>query len=165
MVSFLANRGNIRVRQLHRRITNRFRSDSRFGTVRLRASEEREPGPYRVVAEADPRQLVEESSYPGSKGRIETGFRLLDDHPHEHCWCNWIEPDRDLLVGWHRDRTHPDLGPTHLQVTHAGRTVAREAARFVDEHPMAVVEARLQQLPGVLERVEWEDGRVVGIDW
>lgn len=165
MVVFLPNRGNVHVRQLHRRIKNRFQSDDPFDAVRLRASESREPGPYRVVAEADPRRLLGDQSYPESDGRIEVGVRTLDRRPREHYWFNWIEPARSFLVGWHRDDTHSDLGQTHLQVNQAGRTVAREAAQFLDEHPLAVVEARLRQLPDALERVEWDEGSVMGIDW
>lgn len=164
MVVFLADRTNVRVRQLHRRVKNRFQSDGRFDTVRFRVSEPREPGPYRVVADVNPRQFLDDSSYPASDARLETGVQL-SDRSKEYYWFNWIEPDRDFLLGWHRDDTHPGLGPVHVQVSQSGSAVAHRSAQFLDRHPMAVVEARLEQLPEALARVDWEDGTAVGIDY
>lgn len=163
MVVFLADRTNLQARQLHRRIRNRFQSDDRFDTVQLRVAEPREPGPYRVVTRVDPRGFLEDPSYPVTTARIETGFQLDTEADHEYYWFNWIEPDRGALLGWHRDRDHPDLGPTHLQCDRGETAVDRERATFLDEHPMAVFEARLRQLPDALERVEWEDGRPIGL--
>lgn len=165
MVVFLADRCNVQIRQLHRRIKNRFQSDDKFDTVQFRVSEPREPGPYRVVVRTDPRQCLEKSSYPVSTARIEIGFQLPKRCSHEFYWFNWIEPDRDVLLGWHRDDTHSDLGPTHLQVNQGRDAIAHEPAQFIDKHPMAVVEARLRQLPSVLEKITWKNGSVGGIDW
>lgn len=162
MVVFLAGRKHVRIGQLHRRIKNRLQSDGRFETVRLRVAEPREPGPYRVVAGTDPRMLLDD--YPASAARIEVGFSVPGHVDHEFYWFNWIEPDRNFLLGWHRDDDHGDLGPVHLQVNQDGSPVDRERAQLLDEHPMAVLEARLTQLPEVLAGVQWTDGTVVGID-
>lgn len=164
MVVFLANRGNIQIRQLHHRLRNRFTSDSRFNTVQFRVSEPRELGPYRVIARVSPQQLLAGQSYTVSSARIEIGFQRTNHAPHEFYWLNWIEPERDFLLGWHQDDTHQNLGPVHLQVNQGKTTVVRESAPFIDKHPMAVVEARIDQLPTTLERVEWDGDDAVGID-
>lgn len=162
MVVFLAGRKHLRIGQLHRRIKNRLQSDGRFESVRLRVAQQREAGPYRVVAGADPGVLL--GDYPAASARIEVGFSFPGHVDHEFYWFNWIDPERNFLLGWHRDGDHGDLGPVHLQVNQDGSAVDREPATFLDEHPMAVLEARLRQLPEALASVRWTDGTVAGID-
>ncbi|WP_394354530.1 hypothetical protein [Halobellus ruber] len=135
-----------------------------FETVRWRRAEPREAGPYRVVAEVDPRQFFGDDEYPVTTARIEIGFQLQTGEPHEYYWFNWIEPDRSLLVGWHQDDTHDDLGPVHLQVNDGATPVAHESAEFIDSHPLDVVERRLHSLRDAALAVEWEQGRPVGFD-
>lgn len=164
MAVFLADRSNIRIRHLHRRIKNRFQSDDQFHTVQFRVAEPREPGPYRVIARTDPGMFLEGGSYPVTTARIEVGFELPGRGDYEFYWFNWVEPDRDFLLGWHRDDDHQDLGPTHIQVTQE-TPIDHAPADFIDNHPMAVVEARLGQLPAAVSAVQWENETVVGIDW
>lgn len=164
MVVFLAGRWNLQVRQLHRRIKNRFQTDDRFDTVQLRVAGPREPGPYRVVCQVDVPRFLDDPSYPVRTARIEAGFQLRTGGDHECYWFNWVEPSREFLLGWHRDEDHPDLGPTHLQVNCGTTAVDREPARGIDGHPMAVIEARLRQLPATLARVEWVDGTATGLE-
>lgn len=83
----------------------------------------------------------------------------------DHYWINWVEPSRSLLVGWHQDDTHDRLGEVHVQVNDESGPVARDPARFIDKHPLAVLEARLEQLPALVDAVEWQDGAPTGIDW
>jgi hypothetical protein len=165
MVIFLADRGNIQTRRLHTRIKNRFHSDTLFGTVQLRITGPREPGAYRIAAETDPRQFLGNDAYPVPTARIEVGFDCAGQTGTEFYWFNWIEPDRRFLLGWHQVSDHPDLGPVHLQVSQYDAAITHESATFIDAHPMAVVEARLDQLPAALERVEWDNDTVTGIDW
>jgi hypothetical protein len=160
---FLADRNHLDVRGLHIDIKNRFQSDDRFDTVQLTVAGRRDPGPYRVVAAVDSRVLVSEEAYPPTTGRIEVGFTLTDTP--EHYWLHWIDPERDLLVGWHRDDDHPDLGQTHLQGNHDGTSLGRRSASTIDAHPLAVLEARLEQFPQVLSGVQWTDGDPVGVTW
>jgi len=96
--------------------------------------------------------------------RVEIGFQLQTGDPYEYYWFNWIEPVRSLLVGWHQDDTHDDLGPVHLQVNDGTTPVAHERAEFIDSHPLDVVERRLASLRDAVRAVEWEQGRPVGID-
>jgi hypothetical protein len=160
MVVFLANRANLQNKRLHARIQNRLSGE--FETVRQRRAEPREAGPYRVVAEVNPRQFVDDE-YPVATARIEIGFQLQTGEPREYYWFNWIESDRSLLVGWHQDDTHDELGPVHLQVNDAATSVAHEPAAFIDSHPLDIVERRLNSLRDAVLAVEWEQGRPVGL--
>lgn len=161
MVVFLTNRANIQARRLHERIKNRLKSE--FETVSRRPAEPTEPGPYRVVATGRPRYLLGVESYPTDTARLELGFDLQTDDSHEYYWINWLEPEREMLVGWHQDGTHPDLGPVHLQLNDGANVVERTSAAFVDSHPLDVVERRLAALPALVTAVQWGDGRPTGI--
>jgi hypothetical protein len=162
MVVFLANRANLQSKRLHDRIQNRL--SGAFDNVRRRRAEPREAGPYRVVADGNPRQFLGDDEYPVTDARVEIGFQLQTGDPYEYYWFNWIEPDRSLLVGWHQDDTHDDLGSVHLQVNDAATPVAHEPAQFTDSHPLDVVEQRLNSLPDAAYAVEWKQGRPVGLD-
>ncbi|QSW99258.1 hypothetical protein [Haloterrigena alkaliphila] len=162
MVVFLANRANLQHKRLHDRIQQRLGAE--FNDVRRRRTEPREAGPYRVVGDVNPRQFLGDDEYPVTAARVEIGFQLRTSDPYEHYWINWLEPDRSLLVGWHQDDTHGDLGPVHLQVTDGSTVVAYERAQFIDTHPLDVVEQRLESLPDALLAVEWEGERPIGFD-
>ena len=162
MVVFLANRANLQNKRLHDCIQNRL--NGTFENVRRRRAEPREAGPYRVVVDVNPRQFLDDVEYPVTAARIEIGFQLQTGEPYEYCWFNWIEPDRSLLVGWHQDDTHDDLGPVHLQVNDGATSVAHEPAEFIDSHPLDVVERRLNALRDAVLAVEWEQGRPAGLD-
>ena len=112
----------------------------------------------------NPRQFLDDEEYPVPTARVEIGFQLQTGDPYEYYWFNWIEPVRSLLVGWHQDDTHDDLGPVHLQVNDGTTPVAHERAEFIDSHPLDVVERRLASLRDAVRAVEWEQGRPVGID-
>ena len=165
MVIFLADRADIQARQLHRRIAIRFQTDGYFEAVQLRVTEPREPGPYRVVARTDPQLFFGDEAYPVASARIEVGFQLRWHEDYNHYWFNWIEPERDFLLGWHQDDGHPNLGPVHVQVSQGGEPIKHAPATFVDAHPMAILEARLEQLGDVLSRVQWDDRTITRIDW
>ena len=162
MVVFLANRANLQSRRLHDRIRTRLSAE--FTDVRRRRAEPREAGPYRVVGAVNPQQYFRDEEYPAGTAGIEVGFRVQTDDPYEYYWFNWIEPERHLLVGWHQDEKHDALGPVHLQVNDGTTAVDRRRARFIDSHPLDVVEQRLGELGAAVLAVEWEDGRPVGLD-
>jgi len=162
MVVFLANRANLQSKRLHDRIQNRLSGE--FDNVRRRRAEPREAGPYRVVAEVDPHQFLGDDEYPVATARVEIGFQLQSGEPYEYYWFNWIEPERSLLVGWHQDDTHDDLGPVHLQINDGATPVAHEPAQFIDAHPLDVVERRLNSLQDAVLAVEWKQERPIGLD-
>jgi len=118
-----------------------------------------------VEVETDPRGFLGDDSYPVTTARIEVGFELTGQSRNDFYWFNWIEPDRNFLLGWHQDSDHPDLGPVHIQINQNDASIEHESATFIDKHPMAVVEARLGQLPDALDSVQWNNNTVTGIDW
>ena len=162
MVAFLADRANLQSKRLHDRFKDRLSAD--FQNVRRRRADPREDGPYRVVGDVNPRHRLGDDAYPTTTARVEIGFRLQTDDPYEYYWVNWIEPDRGLLVGWHQDGTHDDLGPVHLQMNDGSTPIDRQPARFVDSHPLDVVEQRFGELEDAVRAVEWDDGRPTGLD-
>jgi hypothetical protein len=160
---FLANRANLRNKRLHRRVRTRLQNAAGCRAVQLRVATHREPGPYRVVAETDPRQWLETTDYPVQTGRLQVGVDVETGTEYDHYWINWIEPERQLLLGWHQDTDHPDLGPVHLQLVHGDAVIDRESAEFVDDHPLAVLEVRLGQLSLAIGDIEWEDDRPLSL--
>jgi len=162
---FLANRDGLRNKRVHRRIKNRFQSDSEWSAVRLRIASHREPGPYRVVAETDPRTFLDNATYPTGTARLEIGFDVEGVTDHDFYWFKWIEPERNLLLGWHQDDDHPAQGPVHLQVNEATKVVERRPATFIDKHPMAIVATRLDQLVDAIGAIQWQNESVTGLDW
>jgi len=131
----------------------------------MRIADHRTPGPYRVEAETEPGVFLADDTYPVTTARIEIGFEVAGQSGTDSYWVNWIEPDRNFLLGWHQDQDHPDLGPVHIQVTQYTDAVDRTGAAYIDDHPMAVLEARLDQLPDALASVQWDGDTVSGIEW
>ncbi|MCL9817799.1 hypothetical protein [Natronocalculus amylovorans] len=161
---FLANRDSLRNKRVHRRIANRFQTDATFDSVQLRVATHREPGPYRVVVETDPRVLLSESKYPTKIVRLEIGFDVEGSATHDFYWFNWVEPERNLLFGWHQDTDHPEHGEVHFQINQPDVEVFRKRAEFLNKHPMAVVESRLAQLPDIVRTVGCKDGPPFDLD-
>jgi hypothetical protein len=149
-------------KRLHDCIQNRL--SGTFENVRRRRAEPREAGPYRVVGEVDPRQFLGDDEYPVTTARVEVGFQLRTSDPYEYYWVNWSEPERSLLVGWHQDDTHADIWPVHVQVNDGATAVGHQPARFIDSHPLDVVEHGLDSLHEAVLPVQWEQGRPVGFD-
>lgn len=162
---FLANRDGLRNKRFHRRINNRFQTDSTFDPVQLRVATHRERGPFRVIAETNPRELLNDGEYPTQTARLEIGFDVESPPDYDFYWLNWVEPERDLLLGWHQDDDHPEHGEVHLQLNQSNSVVVRKRAGFLDKHPMAVVEARLSQLPYAVRAIRFEDGSAIELDW
>lgn len=66
------------------------------------------------------------------------------------------------MFGWHRDSDHPEHGPVHRQIIQGDSVVDRGPAEFIDAHPGAIFHSRVEQLPRVLGRVEWDTDQASG---
>jgi hypothetical protein len=97
-------------------------------------------------------------SYDVEQARLEVRFWYPAGVDYEYYRINWVEPTRELMLGFHRDSDHPDIGQCHLQLDHEDSTITRSGVAFSDGHPLAVLDARLQQIPAVLTEMQWENG-------
>ncbi len=152
---FLAGRDRYTQRTLLRRVHDRLSKHAGCESVRYSPSRRR---PRYVLADVKTAVFFGDSYDPGT-ARLEIRFWYPRDVDYAFYRLNWIEPERDLMLGFHRDADHSDLGPCHVQVDYEGTTVDRHAADFLDVHPLSVLEDRLTQLPVVLSAVRWEDNQ------
>nr|WP_284010487.1 hypothetical protein [Halomicroarcula sp. YJ-61-S] len=90
--------------------------------------------------------------------RLEIRFWYPAGVDHEYYCINWVEPDRSLMLGFHQDADHPELGACHIRLNYEDTPVNRHEATFLDAHPLSVLDTRLQQLPAALEAIRWETG-------
>jgi len=158
-VIFLANRANLDRRTLLTRIHDRFQTqvpddDSPVEQVRYRTSAGNKVG---VRAAVTPETLLH-TSYPADKAEVQVSFDFPRTHSYDFYLIQWVEGDRDLMVGWHQDETHTDLGECHFQIDYQGETVQRATAEFLDIHPLNVLDRRLDDLVAILDALAWEDG-------
>lgn len=150
---FLANRGNLTKRQLYRDLRNRLQKEPGCQTVSYDPSRAR---PKRVVGSFDPEIFFEEA-YAVSEARLEINIWFPSGVNYEYYEIEWIEPSRNIGVGWHQDQTHQSLGNCHFQIDYDGQTVSRDSGLFIDRHPLNVLEARLDQLRSLLPDLDWSE--------
>ena len=153
------------MRNLHRvHLARELQKDDRFDTVEFRLADPREAGNYRVVGSTKTRWILDDPTYPATDARLEIGFTDSKQDTDYWYWFNWIEPERSVMLGWHRDGDHPDLGPTHVQLNQGDSVVARRVVETIDGHPGAIFHARLEQLPRLLQTIEWDGDRAIGFE-
>ena len=153
-VVFLANRGNLTKPKLYEAIRGRLGKEPGCSEIRVRPSRAR---PRSVEAQVRPEAFLRRE-YAADDATLTVRFAYPRAADYEYYVVEWSEADREVGFGWHRDESHPDLGECHFQIDHAGRTVERQSARFVDEHPLEVLETRLAQLRAILPQIRWTDG-------
>lgn len=156
---FLANRANLDKRTLLTRIHDRFRTqvsdeDAPIEQVRYQTSTANKVG---VQATVTPDAFLH-TAYPAGEAELQVSFDFPQTHPYDFYAIQWAEPNRGLMVGWHQDETHVDLGECHFQIDYRGETVQRSAAEFLDVHPLNVLGRRHDDLVAVLAALAWEDG-------
>ena len=95
--------------------------------------------------------------YPVDEAELQITFDFPQTHSHDFYRIQWVESDRDLMMGWHQDETHPDLGKCHFQIDYRGDAVQREAVAFLDAHPLNVFDRRLDDLADALDALTWDD--------
>lgn len=151
-VIFLANRGTLTRPTLYESIRQRLGKEPGCYDVQTCPSRART---RTIEARVVPEEFLSRA-YPVDDARLTIGFTYPESVDYEYYVIEWIEADRDFGLGWHQDETHPDLGECHFQLDHAGSTVDRVGARFVDDHPLEVLETRLGQLRSVLPQLVWD---------
>jgi hypothetical protein len=154
---FLANRANLEKRTLLTRIYNRLQTqvpdeDSPVTQVWYHTSKANKIG---VRATLSPAEFLQ-TSYPVADAELQVSFDFPQAYSYDFYRIQWVESDRELMVGWHQDETHTDLGECHLQIDYQGETVQREPATFLDSHPLNVFDQRIDDLVAVLTALTWE---------
>lgn len=154
---FLANRANLDKRTLLSRIHNRLQTqvsdeESPVEQVWYHTSAGNKVGVRATVA---PDTFLR-TSYPVTEAELQVSFDFPQSSTYDFYAIQWVESDRDLMVGWHQDETHMDLGECHFQVDYRGETVQRESAAFLDSHPLNVFDQRIDDLVDVLDALTWE---------
>lgn len=110
-----------------------------------------------VRATLTPDQFLQSAS-PNSEAELQISFDFPKSYSYDFYTIQWIESDRTLMLGWHQDETHMDLGECHFQLDYQGSTVQRVAAPFLDAHPLNVLDQRITDLVGVLAALTWDEG-------
>lgn len=156
---FLANRSNLDKRTLltriHNRLQTRVSEESPVTRVWYHTSSGNKVG---VRATITPDEFLR-TSYPVAEAELQVSFDFPQTYSYDFYAIQWVESDRDLMFGWHQDETHTDLGECHFQIDYRGETVQREAAAFLDSHPLNVFDQRLDDLGDVLDALAWEEDR------
>jgi hypothetical protein len=156
---FLANRANLDKRTLLTRIFNRLQTqassaDSPVERVWYHTSTGNKVGVRATIA---PERFLG-ASYPVDEAELQVTFDFPQTHSYDFYRIQWIESDRDLMIGWHQDETHTELGECHFQIDYRGETTQRSEAAFLDAHPLNVLDRRLDDLVDALDALMWEDG-------
>jgi len=154
---FLANRANLEKRTLLSRLHNRLQTqvsaaDSPVTQVWYHTSTGNKIGVRATITA--PRFLAK--SHPVDEAELQVSFDFPSDYAYDFYKIQWVEPERDLMIGWHQDETHMDLSECHLQLDYHGETVQREKAEFLDLHPLNVFEQRTDDLINLIDALHWE---------
>jgi hypothetical protein len=157
---FLANRTNLDKRTLLGRLHKRLQTqvptdDSPIEQVWYHTSAGNKVG---VRATLDAPAFLK-TTYPVLEAELHVSFDFPPNRAYDYYKLQWVEPERALMIGWHQDETHVDLGECHFQIDHQGETVQRETARFLDMHPLNVFERRTEHLVEILDSLSWEHDR------
>ena len=149
---FLVNHSNLNQARAHREIHDFLASrvdkpDSPVLGVKYHPSmSDREE----VRAEIDVPRFVGDTSYDTERAELQVGFEMGPSLDFDHYRIGWVESERELMVGWHQDETHPELGRCHFQTEYEGDCPQRTEAKYLDDHPLNILGKRLDALPGIL---------------
>lgn len=156
---FLANRANLDRRTLLRRIHDRFQTQvpDAESPVEQVYYETSAGTKIAVHATISPEEFLG-TAYPIAEAELQVSFDFPRTHAYDFYMIQWVESDRDLMLGWHQDETHMDLGECHFQIDQQGKTVQRAQADYVDAHPLNVLDRRIDDLVAVLGALTWAEG-------
>jgi hypothetical protein len=157
---FLANRANLDTRTLLTRLHNSLQSqvsqaDAPVEQVWYHTSAGNKVG-VRATITAPP---FLGTSYPVTTAELQVSVDFPAEQADDFYTIQWVEAEREFMLGWHQDDTHVDLGNCHLQLDHSGETVQREPAAFIDRHPLNVFDQRMDHLVEILRAISWTDDR------
>jgi len=157
---FLANRVNLDTRTLLTRIYNRFQTQvsangSPVEQVWYHTSTGNKTGVRATVETA----TFLGTAHPVDTAELQISFDFPSTHEHDFYQIQWVESERDLMLGWHQDETHPELEQCHFQIDHHGQTVQRSQAEFLDVHPLNVLDQRTDDLVAILDALTFKEGR------
>ena len=155
---FLANRTNLDKRTLLSRLHNRLQTqtstaESPIKQVWYHTSAGNKVG-VRAVIEAS--QFLDHE-YPVDDAELHVSFAFPSNYSYDFYKIQWVESKRDLMLGWHQDETHMDLGNCHFQIDYRGETVQRDPSAFIDSHPLNVFEQRTAAVVTVLDELRWNN--------
>lgn len=150
---FLAGRNRYTQRTLLRDVRDRLSNQAACRDVRYQPSRRR---PRSVVADVDSTTFLG-NSHGAERARLEVRFWYPAGDEYEYYRLNWVEPERDLMLGFHRDSDHQNVGPCHVQLDYGDAVVDRHEATFLDVHPLAVLDHRLGQLPKAVAAIHWNE--------
>jgi hypothetical protein len=155
---FLANRANLDTRQLLSRLHNWLQTQATTDPTPV------EQVWYHTSAgnKVGVRATLDAPAFLGTPYSVEeaelhVSFGFPTNRAYDFYEIQWVEPDREFMLGWHQEVTHTELGECHFQLDYRGETVQREPATFLNVHPMNVVDERVDQLVEVVGAVSWEN--------
>lgn len=155
---FFANRANLDRRTVLTRIhdvlaTQAPRDDAPVEQVRYHTSAGNKVG---VRATIDAPAFLDDP-YPVDEAELQVCVDFPPDRAYDCYSIQWVESDRRLLLGWHQDETHPELGECHFQIDYQDETVQRTESTHLDAHPLNVFDRRTDSLVSVLDALVWTD--------
>lgn len=155
---FLANRANLDRRtllnRLHKRLQTQANADEGpIKQVWYRTSSGNKVG---VRATVNTSAFLGKE-YPIEEAELQATFDFPSEHEYDFYAIQWVEPDRSLMLGWHQDETHMDLGECYFQIDYDGKTVQRAEAAYLDSHPLNVFDQRTDHLLEILDSLTWND--------
>ena len=156
---FLANRANLDTRTLLTRLHN---------TLQTRVAKENSPiervwyhtssgNKVGVRARIDAPTFLD-TEYATDEAELHVAFDFPPNYAYDFYKIQWVEPARRLMLGWHQDETHMNLGECHFQIDFEGTTVQRNTADYLDIHPLNVFDQRVNQVGALLDALSWIDG-------
>lgn len=149
----LANRARLTQATIHEVVRDWLSNRGGFQNVRFAPSKIRR---RQVHAEIDPTvALGADHLSEVTSARLEIQFEFPRNTDYDYYRIQWVDPERSVSVGWHQDDHRSDFGECHLQLDHGDEVADVRTADFLDAHPLNVLEARLEQLPDVLDEISW----------
>jgi hypothetical protein len=157
---FLANRANLDKRtllgRLHTQLQTRVDADdSPIEQVRYHTSAGNKIGVRATIAAP----VFLDTPYPVDTAELQVRFDFPPEYEYDFYRIQWVESARNMMLGWHQDETHSDLGPCHFQIDHRGQTVQRDEAAVLDTHPLNVFDQRVEHLVEILDSLTWDNDR------